>query len=69
MRVNGVNCGVVDTEMIKGNEFLKEMKKMIPMKRFGHPSEISSVVSFLTSESSSYITGQTINVDGGFVRA
>jgi len=39
---------------------------MIPMKRAGLPEEIANVAVFLASEKSSYITGQTINVNGGF---
>jgi 3-oxoacyl-[acyl-carrier protein] reductase len=37
------------------------------MKRFGHPREVATVIRFLLSDDSSYITGQLINVDGGVV--
>jgi NAD(P)-dependent dehydrogenase (short-subunit alcohol dehydrogenase family) len=39
------------------------------MKRYGRPTEIASLVSFLASESSAYITGVAIPVDGGFMSA
>ncbi len=43
----------------------KEKVKNIPIGRLGDTNEISSIASFLASEESSYITGQTINVNGG----
>ena len=43
------------------------MSKKIPMKRLAHPSEISKVVLFLASDMNSYISGQDIVVDGGFI--
>ncbi len=46
-------------------EVLREKNKSFPMKRMADPEEIASVVAFLASEKSSYITGQTITVDGG----
>ena len=41
------------------------LKKLVPMGRFGKPEEVASLVSFLASEESSYITGEVISINGG----
>jgi 3-oxoacyl-[acyl-carrier protein] reductase len=48
-------------------EIMTESTKNIPLARFGDPSELGNLVAFLASERASYITGQTISVDGGLV--
>jgi NAD(P)-dependent dehydrogenase (short-subunit alcohol dehydrogenase family) len=48
------------------DEFAKDVLARIPMKRFGQPEEVASVVAFLASQDASYITGVEINVDGGY---
>lgn len=68
-----VNCiapGLIETEAIKiiSNEYIKDIKKQIPMRRFGKPDEIASLVAYLASEKSAYINGQIINVNGGLLR-
>ncbi len=68
IRVNAICVGVVETKMIEGIEHLEKIKPMIPMQRFGKASEIAQVIKFLCSDDSSYMTGQTINVDGGLIR-
>jgi 3-oxoacyl-[acyl-carrier protein] reductase len=65
IRANSIAVGIVETKMIQDVQGLEEMKKQIPLGRFGRPEEIASVVSFLVSDDSSYITGQVINVNGG----
>jgi acetoacetyl-CoA reductase/3-oxoacyl-[acyl-carrier protein] reductase len=65
---NAVSPGLVDTEMIAGELSTpagKEKLKSIPMGRLATPEEVANVVAFLASEKASYITGQTINVNGG----
>ncbi|WP_078380929.1 3-oxoacyl-[acyl-carrier-protein] reductase [Sutcliffiella halmapala] len=66
---NAIAPGFITTDMTdKLTEEVKtEMLKHIPLARFGEAKDIASVVSFLASEKSSYITGQTIHVDGGMV--
>jgi len=43
------------------------MEKIIPMGRVGRPEEIASAVLWLCSDAASYVTGQSISVDGGFI--
>ena len=69
INVNAVAPGFIQTEMTAGlAEDLKEkMKQAIPLNKFGSPNDVAAVCLFLASEESSYITGQTIVVDGGMV--
>jgi 3-oxoacyl-[acyl-carrier protein] reductase len=62
--VNAVAPGFITTDMTKElNE--EEMKKMIPVGRFGKPEEVASLVGFLASDEASYITGEVISINGG----
>lgn len=68
--VNAVSPGVIATDMSKrmlGQKGMKEWAKRVPLGRLGKPEEISKVVQFLASKENTYITGQNIVVDGGFV--
>ncbi|WP_062231705.1 3-oxoacyl-[acyl-carrier-protein] reductase [Fictibacillus sp. FJAT-27399] len=67
--VNAVAPGFIDTDMthVLEENVKGEMLKAIPLARFGGTEDISSLVTFLASDCSSYITGQTIHVDGGMV--
>ena len=62
--VNAVAPGFIKTDMTRSlNE--NELKKIIPLKRFGEATEVAKLVSFLASKNSSYITGEVININGG----
>lgn len=63
--VNAVAPGVIETEMIQSIEFPEEVKRAIPMRRFGKPEEVAGVVSFLFREDAAYVTRQVISVNGG----
>jgi len=67
IRVNAVAPGFIETDMVKTlkEDYKNQMLKEIPMARFGAPEEVAKTVVFLLSEASSYITGQTIIIDGG----
>ncbi len=65
IRVNAVAPGIIETKMIEEVPFLQNMKDIIPLRRFGKTEEVASAVSFLISLEASYITGQTLSVNGG----
>ncbi len=65
--VNTVAPGNIDTDMTRaaGEEFVSATIARTPLARLGHPSEVAHVVAFLVSDAASFITGQTIVLDGG----
>tara|TARA_B110001454_G_C12719766_1_gene434225 strand:+ start:2164 stop:2907 length:744 start_codon:yes stop_codon:yes gene_type:complete len=68
IRVNAIAPGLTDTNMMKNNtseEIINNVVNSLSLKRVGKTSEIANVVLFLASDLSSYITGQTLRVDGG----
>ena len=67
--VNAIAPGFIDTDMTKvlKDDIKENMLKNIPLGRFGSPEDIANLVAFLSSDMSSYITGQVIKVDGGMV--
>jgi NAD(P)-dependent dehydrogenase (short-subunit alcohol dehydrogenase family) len=54
---------------VLGEKRMNERLSRIPMQRFGLPEEIARAVRFLASQDSTYVTGHTINVDGGWTVA
>jgi len=74
IRVNNVNPGIIDTEMFRrfGNPddpndaVVQAFTHHIPMKRLGSSEEVAEAIVWLCSDAASYITGQTISIDGGF---
>lgn len=64
--VNAVAPGLIETDMIKDAP-VDAMVEQIPMRRLGRPEEVAKLVGFLASEAASYITGQTIAINGGVV--
>ena len=67
INVNSISPGFIDTDMTKAlsDDQIDNLSKNIPLGRIAESSEVSSVVSFLLSNDSSYITGENINVNGG----
>lgn len=71
VRVNSVRPGIIFTETgfanygDAGDEYMDKLLHSLPARRLGTPQEVSSAVVWLLSEGSSYVTGQSISVDGG----
>ena len=68
--INSIAPGYVNTEMTQKNIPINEqndIKANIPLRRFAEPIEIAKLVEFLISENNTYITGQVIVIDGGFL--
>ena len=70
IRVNCVAPGVINTDMVQvlGEETLDALVEDTPVGRLGRPEDIAAVVSFLASDAASFITGQVITSDGGFIK-
>jgi len=65
--VNAVSPGFVDTDRLRLAKLqLEQMIESVPLKRLATPQDIANVVTFLISEKADYITGQEININGGF---
>ncbi len=64
--VNAVAPGVILTDMTK-DSIDESSRQRIPMRRFGTPQEVADLVSFLASDKASYISGQVIGINGGWL--
>ncbi len=63
-----VNCiapGIIDTDMTKEIPHLDQIKKEIPLRKFGKSEDIAKMVAFLCSDDADYITGSVLNINGG----
>jgi Tropinone reductase 1 len=73
IRVNVVAPGYTDTPLarpvLQDPVALGSILSKVPMRRIGNPEEVSAAVAFLCMDVSSYVTGQVIGVDGGFIRS
>ena len=68
IRVNAIEPGCIQVSPLKEMvPFYENMGRNIPIERTGTPRDIGNTVAFLCSEDASYITGQTIRVDGGLL--
>ncbi|RYU94920.1 SDR family NAD(P)-dependent oxidoreductase [Emticicia agri] len=71
IRINAVCPGFTQTPMLEGADtdaaYLEALQYATPMKRFGKPEEIASAILYLAAEEASFITGQSVIVDGGLI--
>ena len=71
IRVNAISPGAIDTPMVEASKADPKMMEAtlarIPLRRMGKPEEVSNLVLFLSSDKSSYMTGSTVVIDGGWL--
>ena len=70
VRANAVAPGIIDTpfhEIFSTPEMMTNFVKMIPLGRMGTPMECATVIAFLASDAASYITGETVEINGGLL--
>lgn len=69
VRVNCVAPGVINTDMVQvlGQETLRDLAEQTPLGRLGTPEDIAYAVAFFASDKASFITGQVLGADGGFI--
>ena len=69
IRVNCISPGLIDTDMNKSvdENSIEEMEEETPLGRMGSPEEVAAVMKYLASDEASFITGQVISVNGGYI--
>ncbi len=70
IRVNAIAPGTIDTDMVRNNppQVQESMAKAALMRRAGEPDEVVGLALYLASDASSFVTGATVNIDGGLVQ-
>ncbi|MDF2745768.1 MAG: short-chain dehydrogenase/reductase, partial [Propionibacteriaceae bacterium] len=74
IRVNAVAPGTIETEAVRrvvetaeGRRYVDLIREQHPMKRLGQPAEVARAIVFLASDDASFITGEVLAVDGGYL--
>ena len=69
IRVNCVAPGVINTDMVQvlGQETLRDLAEQTPLGRLGTPEDVAHAVAFLAPDKASFLTGQILAADGGFI--
>jgi len=69
IRVNALAPGIIDTDMLSGYtpDELNELRRATPLGRLGTPQDVAAAAYFLCSDEASFITGQVLTVDGGYL--
>lgn len=71
IRINSVNPGMVNTKLIQGGTISEEQHKLdmekYPLKRYGEPQDIAYGIIYLLSDASSWVTGHSLIIDGGYI--
>jgi 3-oxoacyl-[acyl-carrier protein] reductase len=68
-RVGQLNAARAASEGVDTDEIQRRIEAQIPMRRLGEPREFAAMVAFVASERASYVTAQSIPVDGGWIRS
>jgi 3-oxoacyl-[acyl-carrier protein] reductase len=68
-RVEQLNAATAAREGVTAEDVARRIEAQIPMRRLGEPQEFAALAAFLASEQAAYITGQSIAVDGGWIRS
>ena len=67
IRVNALAPGIIRSEMIESIPHIKELKKLIPLRRFGEPEEVAKCAYFIGHDAT-YVSGEVLNISGAMVR-